>query len=59
MNAHMREAVEDSARQIGSIKDTYQAARVTIREAKSLVARSRGKPYLAAGRRRKVIRGDG
>jgi len=58
LNAHMREAVEHSARQIRSVKDTYQAARVTVREARSLVARSRGKPYPAADRGRKVIRGD-
>jgi hypothetical protein len=32
------------------------AARLTGREARSLVARSRGKPYLAADRGRKVIR---
>jgi hypothetical protein len=32
------------------------AARLTGREAGSLVARSRGKPYLAADRGRKVIR---
>jgi hypothetical protein len=57
LNAQMREMVERSAGQIRSVKDTYQAAKVTVREAKSLVVRSRGKPYLATDRGRKVIRG--
>lgn len=52
----MRQAVEESAGQIRSAKDTHQAVRITVREAKSLVARSRGKPYLAADRGRKVVR---
>jgi hypothetical protein len=50
--------IEDGARQVRSLKDTYQATKVTIRETRSLVARSRGKPYLAADRGRKVIRDD-
>jgi hypothetical protein len=58
LNAQMRDAVEHSARQIRSIKDTYQTAKLTVGEARSLVARSRGKPYLAADRGRKVIRDD-
>lgn len=56
LNAQLREAVERGAGQIRAVKDTYQAARDTMRETKSLVARSRGKPYLAANRGRKVIR---
>ena len=58
LNAQMRDAVEHSARQIRSSKDTRHAVGVTIRETRSLVARSRGKPYLAADRGRKVIRDD-
>ena len=59
LNAQMREMIEDGAGQIRSVKDTYRTARATVREARSLVARSRGKPYLAADRGRKVIRDDG
>jgi hypothetical protein len=56
LNARTREAVEESARQVRSVKDTYQPAKASVREAKSLLARSRGKPYLAADRGRKIIR---
>jgi hypothetical protein len=59
LNIRMREMLEDGARQVRSIKDIYQTTKLTVREAKSLVARSRGKPYLAADRGRKVIRDDG
>jgi hypothetical protein len=52
----MRPVVQENARQIRSVKDTHQAAGITVREAKSLAARSRGKPYLAADRGRKVVR---
>jgi hypothetical protein len=59
LNIRMREMLEDGARQVRSIKDIYQTTKLTVREAKSLVARSRGKPYLAADRGRRVIRDDG
>lgn len=58
LNPPLRDVVEHSARQIRSARDTYQAARFTMREAKSLVARSRGKPYLVSDRGRKVIRDE-
>lgn len=58
LNASMREVVEHSAQQIRSVAETRQAVRATVREARSLVARSRGRPYLAAERGRKVIRDD-
>ena len=51
-----RAAVEQCAQRIRSLKDVYYDATLTRREAQSLVARSRGKPYLAADRGRKVIR---
>jgi len=51
-----RAAVEQCAKRIRSLKDVYYAATLTRRESQSLVARSRGKPYLAADRGRKVIR---
>lgn len=53
-----RGTVEHSARQIRSVKDVCEAARASFREAASLVARSRGKPYLVSDRGRKVIRDD-
>ena len=56
LNSVMRQAVQESARQTRSVKDMQQAARIMVRETKSLVARSRGKPYLAADRGRKVVR---
>jgi histidinol dehydrogenase len=58
LNPHMRAAVEHAARRIRSVKDTYRAAETTVREARSLMARSRGKPYLVVDRGRKVIRDD-
>ena len=51
-----RELVEHSSRLVRSLKDAVHAAKLSARESKSLVARSRGKPYLAADRGRKVIR---
>jgi hypothetical protein len=51
-----RSLVEHGSPIIRSSKKALYAARLTGREARSLVARSRGKPYLAADRGRKVIR---
>jgi hypothetical protein len=51
-----RAAVEQCAQRIRSLKEVYYEATLTRRESQSLVARSRGKPYLAADRGRKVIR---
>lgn len=56
LRTEQRELVERSSRLIRSVKDAVYAAGLSKREAKSLVARSRGKPYLAADRGRKVIR---
>jgi hypothetical protein len=53
-----RELVEQTSQIIRSLKDALYAAGLSKGEAKSLVARSRGKPYLAADRGRKVIRDD-
>jgi uncharacterized protein DUF6894 len=44
------------ALQVRALKDTHYDASLTRREARSLVARSRGKPYLAVDHGRKVIR---
>jgi hypothetical protein len=56
LDAELLSAVEYSAERIRSVKDSVQTAQVTVREARSLLARSRGKPHLAAYRGRKVIR---
>ena len=58
LNAPLRDTVEQNAQRVRSLKDTWCATQVTVQEARSLVARSRGKPYLAAVRGRKVIRDD-
>src|SRR5262249_52751256 len=51
-----RALVERNAQRIRSLKDVYYDATLTQRESQSLVACSRGKPYLAADRGRKIIR---
>jgi Domain of unknown function (DUF6894) len=51
-----RAAMEQGAQRIRSLKDLYYDAMLTQQESQSLVARSRGRPYLAAYRGRKVIR---
>jgi len=56
LRPNYRVAVEQCAQRIRSLKDVYYDATLTRRESQSLVARSRGKPYLAADRGRKVIR---
>jgi hypothetical protein len=38
-----------------SLREAVSAARLTVRESQALVARSRGKPYLATAGGRKVI----
>ena len=58
LSAPLRDLVEDSARRVRLLNDTGYDTRATVREAQSLVARSRGKPYLAAHHGRKVIPDD-
>jgi len=53
-----RDLVEHSARLIGSVQDIVYVATHTRREAQALVARSRGRPYLAVRHGRKVIRDE-
>jgi len=53
-----RAAVVQVAQSIRSLRDVYYDATLTKRESDSLVARSRGKPYLVAYRGRKVMRDD-
>jgi hypothetical protein len=56
LSQDLRALVERNAQRMRSLKDTYHNATITRRESQSLVARSRGKPYLAVDRGRKVIR---
>jgi len=58
LSAPLRDLVEHNAQRVRSLKDTLCAARVTVQETRSLLARSRGKPYLAVVRGRKIIRDD-
>jgi hypothetical protein len=58
LSAPLRDLVELNAQRVRSLKDTLCATRLTVQEATSLVARSRGKPYLAVVRGRKIIRDD-
>lgn len=58
LSVPLRDLVEHNAKRVRSLKDAHIAAQVTIQEARSLVARSRGQPYLATVRGRKIIRGD-
>jgi hypothetical protein len=58
LTAPLRDMIEHNARRVRSLKDTLCATQATVQETRSLVARSRGKPYLAAVRGRKIIRDD-
>lgn len=54
---HWRSKVEDTCNRLRALQEARSAADVTVRESRALVAWSRGKPYLAADRGQKVIRG--
>jgi hypothetical protein len=56
LSVPLRGLVEDTAHRLRSLKDALCATQTTVQETRSLVARSRGKPYLAAHRGRKIIR---
>jgi hypothetical protein len=56
LNPDSRGLVEQGAQRIRSVRDLWNEAKLTRQESRSLVAQSRGKPYLAAERGRKVIR---
>jgi hypothetical protein len=56
LRPEVRALLDQCAQHVRSLKDAYYDAGLTKRESRSLVARSRGKPYLAADRGRKVIR---
>jgi hypothetical protein len=52
----LRTTVERSCDTVRGVKQAMSAARDTVREARALVARSRGKPYLATEAGRPTIR---
>jgi hypothetical protein len=47
LSPQLRATVETSCDRLRDFKQTMSAARATLRESRALVARSRGKPYLA------------
>jgi hypothetical protein len=49
--------MEDLCDHCRSLNEVMSAASVTMRESRALVARSRGKPYLAAAFGQRTIRG--
>jgi hypothetical protein len=60
LSPHWRSEVEKLCDRSRVLGESYSAARITMRESRALVARSRGKPYLATEGGRPVIReGDG
>ena len=52
----LRTTVERSSETVHDVKQAMSAARDTMREARALVARSRGKPYLATEAGQPTIR---
>jgi hypothetical protein len=56
LSARWRSKIEDLCNRSRSLREVHSAAMATVRESRALVARSRGKPYLAADRGRQVIR---
>jgi hypothetical protein len=58
LNPHWRSRIEDLCNRSRVLQETYSVARITMRESRALVARSRGKPYLATEDGRATIRED-
>jgi hypothetical protein len=56
LTPHWRSKIEDLCNRSRSLREAFSAATVTVRESRALVARSRGKPYLATDRGQHVIR---
>jgi hypothetical protein len=52
----LRTAVEQGCDKLRDFKQAMAAAHATVRESRALVARSRGKPYLATDRGQPIIR---
>jgi hypothetical protein len=58
LSPHWRSHIEELCDRSRVLHETYNAARITMRESRALVARSRGKPYLATEAGRSIIRED-
>lgn len=56
LDPRLRCKIEDLCNRSRSLREACSAASVTMRESRALVARSRGKPYLAIDRGQQVIR---
>lgn len=56
LNPHWRRMIEDCCTRALSLRETCSAAQTTMRESRALVARSRGKPYLATEGGKPIIR---
>jgi hypothetical protein len=54
----LRSKIEDLCGRSRRLTEAVAAAHATLRESRALVAQSRGKPYLAAERGRKTVRGS-
>jgi hypothetical protein len=52
-----RALIEDWCNRSRSLQEAVSAARDTVRESRALVARSRGKPYLATANGERTVRG--
>ncbi len=53
---HWRSRIEDLCDRSRALHETYNAARITMHESRALIARSRGRPYLATEGGRSIIR---
>lgn len=56
LDPRLRRKIEDLCNRSRSLREACSAASATVRESRALVARSRGKPYLAIDRGQQVIR---
>jgi len=56
LSPHWRSKIEDLCNRSRRLREAYNSARITMRESRALVARSRGKPYLATEGGRPIIR---
>jgi hypothetical protein len=58
LSSQGRETIVDLCDRCRSLKEAMSTAGLTVRESRALVARSRGKPYLAAAFGQRTIRGE-
>jgi hypothetical protein len=58
LSPKVRETMVNLCDRCLSLKEAMSAASITMRESRALVARSRGKPYLAAAFGQRTIRGE-